>query len=50
MFASHEGVRSGYVRWERGRESLEVIGTPDMVLEIVSTSSQYKDTVLLPPL
>ena len=47
MFASYEAVRAGHIRWERGQESLEVIGTPDMVLEIVSTSSQYKDTVLL---
>jgi Uma2 family endonuclease len=47
MFASHESVRSGRMRWERGRESLEVIGTPDMVLEIVSTTSERKDSVLL---
>jgi Uma2 family endonuclease len=47
MFASHESLRSGGVRWEQGRDSLEVIGTPDMVLEVVSTSSVQKDTVVL---
>lgn len=47
MFASYEAVRAGLVRWEQGRESLELIGTPNMVLEVVSTSSVQKDTVLL---
>jgi Uma2 family endonuclease len=47
MFASHKAVSAGRVRWEQGPESLEVIGTPDMVLEVVSTSSVPKDTVLL---
>jgi Uma2 family endonuclease len=47
MFATYESVRAGRVHWERGRESLEVIGSPDMVLEVVSTSSVQKDTILL---
>jgi Uma2 family endonuclease len=47
MFASHESVRAGRVWWEQGLESLEVIGTPDMVLEVVSTHSVQKDTVVL---
>lgn len=50
MFVSHESVKSGRVRWERGRESIEVIGTPDMVLEVVSNASVEKDTVILPKL
>jgi Uma2 family endonuclease len=47
MFASHESVKAGRVHWDRGRASLEVIGSPDMVLEVVSTTSERKDTVLL---
>jgi Uma2 family endonuclease len=47
MFASHKSIRSGRVRWEQGPESLEVIGAPDMVLEVVSSHSVQKDTVVL---
>jgi len=47
MFASQKSLRSGRVRWAQGRESLEVIGTPDMVLEVVSTGSVHKDTIAL---
>ena len=47
MFVSREAVKSGRIRWQQGRESLEVIGTPDMVLEIVSNTSVQKDTVVL---
>ena len=35
---------------EKGRESLEVIGSPDMVLEVVNSSTVNKDTVVLPEL
>jgi Uma2 family endonuclease len=31
----------------RADDSLEVIGSPDMVLEVVSPSSRQKDTVIL---
>ncbi|HZN35221.1 MAG TPA: Uma2 family endonuclease [Pirellulaceae bacterium] len=47
MFVSHASVDAGRVRWEEGRESLEVIGTPDMVLAVVSSNSIEKDTVVL---
>jgi Uma2 family endonuclease len=47
MFVSHQTIRSGKARLERGAESLEVVGTPDMVLEIISPSSRHKDTVVL---
>jgi Uma2 family endonuclease len=47
MFASHASYKSGRVRWEQGEVSLEVIGSPDMVLEVVSTSSLQKDTDVL---
>lgn len=47
MFASHAAISSGRVRWEKGLDSLEVIGTPDMVLEVVSRNSVHKDSVVL---
>lgn len=47
MFASRSALRTKRVRWEEGAQSLEVIGTPDMVLEIVSQHSIQKDTVTL---
>jgi Uma2 family endonuclease len=47
MFVSQEAIKSRRVRLEEGVESLEVIGTPDMVLEVVSASSVRKDTVEL---
>lgn len=47
MFVSHEAVRAGRVHWEQGPDSLEIIGTPDMVLEVVSSKSVQKDTVAL---
>ncbi len=47
MFASSRSVRARHVWWEEGDDSLEVIGTPDMVLEVVSSHSVQKDTVVL---
>lgn len=47
MFISHRSKAAERVAWEHGAESLEVIGSPDMVLEVVSPSSVHKDTVLL---
>jgi Uma2 family endonuclease len=52
-YITWESVASGRVQFRRGMEDgdiTEVIGAPDMVLEIVSPSSVRKDTVLLPPL
>jgi Uma2 family endonuclease len=47
MFASAATIRSRRTTWEQGPESLEVIGSPDVVLEIVSKTSIQKDTVVL---
>jgi Uma2 family endonuclease len=51
-YITQESVTSSRVQFRRGtgdRDVTEVIGSPDMVLEIVSPSSVRKDTVLLPP-
>ena len=45
MFVSLESWRAGRVVLQEGPESLELVGIPDMVLEVVSDSSERKDTV-----
>jgi Uma2 family endonuclease len=47
MFVSEEALEEGRVRMEEGADSLEVEGTPDMVLEVVSRTSVQKDTEVL---
>jgi Uma2 family endonuclease len=49
MFISTEALRSGRVRLVEGAADVfvHVEGSPDMVLEVVSTSSVHKDTVEL---
>jgi Uma2 family endonuclease len=47
MFVSNDALRSGQVRLIDGEQSLEVIGAPEVVLEIVSKTSIQKDTVAL---
>jgi Uma2 family endonuclease len=47
MFFSHKTHKAGRVKLEQGAESLEVIGSPDMVLEVVRRRSIKKDTELL---
>jgi Uma2 family endonuclease len=47
MFISNESLASGLVELKEGDETLEVLGTPDMVLEVVSKTSVRKDTVVL---
>ncbi|HYT92927.1 MAG TPA: Uma2 family endonuclease [Gemmataceae bacterium] len=50
VFLSTETLQSDRVRWlesERDGGCVEVEGTPDLVLEVVSRSSVHKDTVLL---
>jgi Uma2 family endonuclease len=47
MFISQEAREAGRASWERGPNSLEVIGAPDMVLEVVSSRSVQKDTLAL---
>jgi len=47
MFVCRDSLRSGCVWFENGAESREVIGSPDVVLEIVSKHTVQKDTVAL---
>jgi Uma2 family endonuclease len=49
MFVSFDAFRRGRVRQvPDGPDAVELEGTPDMVLEVVSDSSAEKDTVRLP--
>jgi Uma2 family endonuclease len=47
LFATRESLQRQRVQLREGKDSLEVVGSPDMVLEVVSPSSVEKDTVLL---
>jgi Uma2 family endonuclease len=47
VFLSHASLRDRRARLSRRASSLEVVGSPDMVLEVVSTTSEQKDTILL---
>jgi Uma2 family endonuclease len=49
LFASWETIRSGRLRWIEGKPNsyLELEGTPDMALEVISRSSVRKDTEIL---
>jgi Uma2 family endonuclease len=47
MFLSRETAESGRATLKGGDDALEVVGTPDMVLEVVSRTSVKKDTVTL---
>jgi Uma2 family endonuclease len=49
-FVSFESLRSGLVVLKKGGDSLEMLGSPDMTLEVVSATSVYKDLELLPDL
>ncbi|HEY3787842.1 MAG TPA: Uma2 family endonuclease [Urbifossiella sp.] len=48
-FVSHGAIESGRVVLREGAEEgvIEIVGTPDMVLEVVSASSVKKDKVFL---
>jgi Uma2 family endonuclease len=52
FFVSYESVEAGLARWVEGASEghVEVEGTPDLALEVVSTGSVEKDTVELPRL
>lgn len=54
MFCSVESYQSGRVKYVERREGsrryIEVTGSPDLVIEVVSRTSVHKDTELLPPL
>jgi Uma2 family endonuclease len=47
VFVANASLASGNALIEEGDESLEIIGSPDMVLEIISPSSVDKDTEIL---
>jgi Uma2 family endonuclease len=49
LFVSHLALETGQVRLVEGTKDgyLELEGSPDMALEVVSDSSVHKDTVLL---
>ena len=47
MYISYATLKSGRAVLEEGEESLEVLGSPDVVLEVVSGTSVKKDTVVL---
>jgi Uma2 family endonuclease len=47
MFISNSSLDKRRVRLKRGDNSVEVLGSPDMTLEIISASSVDKDTVVL---
>jgi Uma2 family endonuclease len=48
-FVSVASLRTGRVRFPEGTadECIEMVGSPDMILEVLSTSSVEKDTVIL---
>ncbi len=50
MFVSKTSEATRQVWFEKGRDSLILFGTPDMVLEVISKSSRKKDTKILPAL
>ncbi len=47
MFVSRTSLQRQRVQLQQGKDSLELIGSPDMVLEVVSPTSVEKDTVRL---
>jgi len=47
MFASQESLDKGRVKLLGGDDTVEVIGSPDMTLEVVSPTSKTKDTEVL---
>jgi Uma2 family endonuclease len=47
MFISYATLNQGKARLRKGGQALEIEGTPDMVLEVVSPTSVEKDTKVL---
>lgn len=47
FFVTEHSLSSGTVRLENGDDSLEIEGSPDLVVEIISPSSKYKDEDIL---
>jgi Uma2 family endonuclease len=52
LFVSYEAIEAGRVRWVEGASEghVEVEGSPDVTVEVVSTGSVEKDTLVLPEL
>jgi Uma2 family endonuclease len=50
MYIANASIDVGRVLMEEGEASLEIVGSPDMVLEVISSSSVEKDTKILPKL
>jgi Uma2 family endonuclease len=50
LFVSYDSIRTGRVLLKKGDDTLELEGSPDMTLEVVSASSVEKDTEHLPRL
>jgi Uma2 family endonuclease len=50
MFVSYESIQRGRVLIKKGEDTVELEGSPDMTLEVVSASSEEKDTEILPQL
>jgi Uma2 family endonuclease len=47
MFVSTQSLDAGRVKFLQGDDALEIMGTPDMTLEVISPTSVDKDTVQL---
>lgn len=47
MFVFYDNLRAGRAELRRGEASHELVGIPDMVLEVVSATSRQKDHVVL---
>lgn len=50
VFTLNETIQRQRLQIEHGPIATELVGSPDMVLEVVSASSVQKDTVILPKL
>jgi Uma2 family endonuclease len=50
LFASKDTLHRQRLQITNGALATELVGSPDMVLEVISTSSIQKDTVILPRL
>src|SRR5258708_26676445 len=47
LYVKLETLHRQRAQLRQGKDSLELVGSPDMVLEVVSPTSVHKDTVLL---
>ena len=47
MYVSYESLKSGRIEFPRGLDAREAVGSPDMVLEVISPSSRHKDEDIL---